>query len=57
MHRREDVWVIQKHAQTTGCYKHKHKQGATRATTETGLEAILAEGTAGGAGWKPKPEA
>jgi len=33
MHRREDVWVIQEHNQTTGCYKHKHKQAATRVTT------------------------
>jgi len=47
-HRREDVWVIQEHNQTTGCYRHKHKQGATGPTTTTGLEAILAEGTAGG---------
>jgi len=39
----------------TGCYRHKHKQGATRPTTTTGLGSpFWQKGQQAVAGWKPE---
>jgi len=50
---------IQEHDQTTGCYRHKHKQGANRAhKQQPGLEAISGRRDSRRLqGGKPEPEA